>query len=179
MLMVEEFLKSHSRTVLSAEPVASLEPRTEREVTEPLWPQIVSPLLSSLPCQLRCSPVNLSPTRLPPSWVIRTVLSCEAVIRLRTKHINTSLAWQPLEDNIPSPLSLEDNIRDGCLVSVLQIPQNVPALEVQQSHRPVAAPGRHDPGVEVELGESAGSLDPNSPVHRGPASAHPAHRAVR
>ena len=34
--MVEEFLKSHSRTVLSAEPVASLEPRTEREVTDPL-----------------------------------------------------------------------------------------------------------------------------------------------
>ena len=68
MLIVRQELRFHSLSVLSAEPVSSLEPRREREVTEPLWSL-------SLTAGWSC-------WRSADSSVRQTVLSWEELIRL-------------------------------------------------------------------------------------------------
>ena len=56
--------------------------------------------------------------------------------------------------------------------------EDPPRLEVQQSHGPVTAPGRHDLRVEVQRGDSASPLDVNIPHHPGPRTAQSRHGAV-
>ena len=72
----------------------------------------------------------------------------------------------------PPPVP-QENVRDGCLVDVVQVSENVPGLEVQESHGPVAAPRRHDVRVEGNGGNSAGPLDPDIPHHPGLVPADP------